>query len=162
MTSAVQYPTEADLEQLRVLSVLYFVYGGLAGLFCLAGLAVIAVSFIAAAAGLAAVAAQGQAGLPWALLGPAIGGTFMLFVGGIFVVVGGTLAAVRILAGFALRQHRQRTLCLVVAVLTSMSVPLGSLLGVATLLVLLRPGVENLFLYGYPARPGPGPAAAAG
>jgi hypothetical protein len=160
--TAEQYPTESDLEQLRVLSVLYFVYGGLACLLCLAGLGVVAGGILAGTAGVAAVAAQGQAGWPWTLLGPAIGGTFMLLLGVSIVVVGGVLAAVRILTGFALRRHRQRTLCLVVAVLTAMSLPVGSLLGIATLLVLLRPGVENLFLYGYPVRPGVAAAVARG
>jgi hypothetical protein len=162
MTLVEQYPTETDVEQLRVLSVLYFVYGGLAGLLCVAGLVVVAGGVMAGTAGVAAAAAaatqgkvqvQGQADWPWTLLGPAIGGTFMLLVGGSFIVLGGTLAALRILTGFALRRHRNRTLCLVVAVLTAMSLPLGGLLGIATLLVLLRPGVENLFLYGYPVRP---------
>jgi hypothetical protein len=156
MTSAVQYPTEADLEQLRVLSVLYFVYGGLAALLCLGGLMMVAGGIVTGTVGVAtAAAAQGQSDWPWSLLGPAIGGTFMLFVGGSCVVIGGGLAAARILTGLALRRHRQRTLCLVVAVVTAVSLPLGSLLGIATLLVLLRPGVENLFLYGYPVRAAP-------
>jgi hypothetical protein len=83
------------------------------------------------------------------------------------VAIGGTLfglfgitAALRILTAVALRQHRHYTFCLVIGALTALHVPLGSLLGVATLIVLLRPSVERLF-EGSPHFPPPPPAAGA-
>jgi hypothetical protein len=155
MEATPQHATETDLEQLRVLSVLWFVYGGLAAVLCLFGVMLAAAGLAAETVGVGAVAAQGPAqdGWPWNLLAPIGGGMFLLFLGGTFAVIGGALAALRILTGLALRRHRNRTLCLVGALLSAMTLPLGTLLGIATLLVVLRPGVENLFLYGYPVRP---------
>jgi hypothetical protein len=48
-------------------------------------------------------------------------------------------------AGFCLLGHRARLFCLIVAGLNCVSIPLGTLLGVFTLLVLLRPAVAARF-----------------
>src|ERR1700689_3912620 len=145
MPAEAHYPTDSDIEQLRVLSVLYFIYGGLAGCMCVAGLVLVAGSLIAGSVGAASMASSDQGLWPWNILAPAFGATLVATFGAAFAVLGGAMAAVRIATGFALRQHRHRTFCLVVAVLTALSLPLGSVLGLATLLVMLRPGVGNLF-----------------
>jgi len=54
-------------------------------------------------------------------------------------------ALLRILVGVALRRRRYYTFCLVAAGLTCFDIPLGTALGVATLIVLLRPSTERLF-----------------
>ena len=50
-----------------------------------------------------------------------------------------------IFAGRALAKRERRTLCLVVAGLNCLHMPLGTLLGVFTLIVLGRPSVQALF-----------------
>jgi hypothetical protein len=142
-----------DEEHLRVLAVLYFVYGGLAACLGLAALLFLAVGMMVGAAGSAASSS------PWGGLGAASGGCVLAVVGGGLFLLFSTVAALRILTGVALRQHRHRTFCMVVAALTALEVPIGALLGVATLIVLLRPTVERLF--DADRRPPPPAAAAA-
>jgi hypothetical protein len=56
-----------------------------------------------------------------------------------------SLAALLAVAGRRLKQRRSHTFCLVVAGLTCMNMPLGTVLGVFTLVVLTRPGVREAF-----------------
>ena len=49
------------------------------------------------------------------------------------------------LTGSSLKQRRRRTLCFVVACLMLPSFPLGTILGVFTIIVLRRPSVQELF-----------------
>jgi hypothetical protein len=141
-----QRQATVDEERLRVLSVLYFVYGGVAALFSLVALVfLVAGTMMGARGALGWESPQEQAGLAFA-------GCLLVAVGsGLFVLLG-MAAVLRILVGFALRRHRYYVLCLVAAGLTSLEIPLGALLGIATLVVLLRPGVEQLFR-GFPQPP---------
>ncbi|HVR09127.1 MAG TPA: hypothetical protein VMW75_13845 [Thermoanaerobaculia bacterium] len=139
MTLDPRQQAATDEEQLRLLSIFYMVYGGLA-----AALSLIALCFVFAGLVLAA------GGAAWwspseEQAGAAIAGCFFAAAGSAFFVLFGITAGLRILVGFALRRHRYYILCLVAAVLTSLSIPLGALLGVATLVVLMRPSVERLF-----------------
>jgi hypothetical protein len=72
--------------------------------------------------------------------------------GGIFVGLGGCLmfaalgmAALAFLVGRSLPHRRRRTFCMVMAGLMCLSVPVGTVLGVFTLIVLARPSVAALF-----------------
>jgi hypothetical protein len=139
MTLDPRQQAAADEEQLRLLSILYIIYGGLAGAFSL-----VAVCFMIAGLIL------GASGAVWwdppeQQAGVAIAGCILAAVGSGFFVLLGATAVVRILVGFALRRHRYYILCLVAAGLTSLQIPLGAALGIATLIVLLRPSVERLF-----------------
>jgi hypothetical protein len=141
----------ADDEQLRVLSVLYFAYGGLAGAFSLMGLAFVFAGTIIGSNG------AGWWGRPEEQAGAAVAGCFLAALGsGLFVLLGVT-ALLRILVGVALRRHRYYLLCLVAASLTCFGIPFGTALGVATLIVLLRPSTERLFSGSAPSPPGSQP-----
>lgn len=67
----------------------------------------------------------------------------------VFGVVGFALAsalmAATIVAGERLRRGTHRTYCMVVAAVNSLSVPLGTVLGIVTLVVLMRPSVADEF-----------------
>jgi hypothetical protein len=139
MTLDPRQQAAADEEQLRLLSILYIIYGGLAG-----AASLIALCFMA---GGLVVGARGAAwwGPPEEQAGAAIAGCILAAVGsGLFMLFAVT-AVLRILVGFALRRHRYYILCLVAAGLTSLQIPLGAALGIATFIVLLRPSVERLF-----------------
>ena len=77
--------------------------------------------------------------------GDMIGGWIFISLGCVFFVMGVVGAILNVLAGRALGKHERRTLCLVVACLNCMHMPLGTLLGVFTLIVLGRPTVKSLF-----------------
>lgn len=76
--------------------------------------------------------------------GQVIGG----FVAGfalLFILLGLTIAALVIAAGRFLRARRRYTFCLVVAGVECIFFPIGTVLGVFTIIVLQRPGVKELF-----------------
>lgn len=129
-----------DEEHLKLLSIFYYVAGSLSALIALFPL-------MYGAFGLAMMAAGGVASPrpgPEAVVPAMLGGCFA-FAGGMLFLLGGTLAAVKFYAGYCLSRHRSRTFCLVVAGLTCLAIPYGTVLGVFTFVVLARPSVEELF-----------------
>ncbi len=72
-----------------------------------------------------------------------------LFVGvGVFAaILAWVIAALMALTGYSLARRRRYTCCLVMAGLACLSVPLGTILGVFSFIVLLRPGVKEEFEY---------------
>jgi len=103
--------------------------------------------------------ASDQAGpaAPNAGSGPAVGPTappeavfsfmswIMVFMGTVTIVLGFFFAFANAFAGRCLVVRKHRLLCLLVAGFNCVNVPLGTILGIFTLIVLLRPSVENLF-----------------
>ena len=123
-----------DLEHLRLLSIFHFV---LAGLLALAS----AFPLIYLAIGVAAW--SGEFGS---------GHREDQFMGSLFVSFGALgflcalgLATAVFLAGRYLRDRRRRTYCLVVAGAECIFSPLGTVLGIFTILILVKDGVRELF-----------------
>jgi hypothetical protein len=75
---------------------------------------------------------------------PAIGLLFAC-LGGVFVLLGWTLATLMFLAGRALAARRRRALCTFTAAAECLLMPFGTILGVFTLVVLSRPSVQARF-----------------
>jgi hypothetical protein len=142
------YPSSVDEDHLRVLSVLYLVYGGLAACVCLGAVAFLLAGGVAVAA--AAAASEPPSSAPWNAVGAGCAGCVFGALGAGLSVLFGAAAALRIFTGLALRQRRYYTFCLVAAGITALGIPLGALLGVSTLIVLLRPSVERMFSAGPP------------
>jgi hypothetical protein len=132
-----------DLTHLRLLSIFHYVVGGLAGL-C----ACFPVFHIVWGVGLVTgtFGMQGQGQPP----PPAFGWIMILFGGG-FIVVGWAFALGMVLAGWFLQERRGYLFCLVMAGLATLFSPHGTILGVFTILVLLRPSVKHLFGQDEPA-----------
>jgi len=126
-----------DIEHIRLLSLFYYITGGITALFACIPLIHVAMGVFMAVAGLAS---GGRCGAP-----PAIMGCLFAGIGGAIVLVGWVLAAVKILAGYFLQKRKQRVFCLVAAGVSCLSVPYGTVLGVFTFLILLRPSVKELF-----------------
>jgi len=141
-----------DQEHLRLLSIFHYVMAGLACLLPLVSLLYI---------GMGAMMLSGR----WpttskAAHGDLIGGYVFIGFGCMFLLIGLTGAILNFLAARALARRERRTLCLVVAGLNCLHMPLGTLLGVFTFVVLSRPSVQALFNSAVPAVPGgpwPGP-----
>jgi len=64
---------------------------------------------------------------------------------GVMIVVMWSLAIVIFCAGRSLQKRRRRLFCLIVAGLECMMMPFGTVLGVFTMVVLMRPSVCRLF-----------------
>jgi hypothetical protein len=124
-----------DLEHLKILSILFYVLAGLTLFPIIFGLfyAVMGLFF-----GAAAVSASGEA--PAALFG----GIFVIF-GGIFVLVFATLGFLIFKAGRNLSKREGYTFAFVIACVICLWIPLGTILGVFTIIVLTRDSVKALF-----------------
>lgn len=126
-----------DDEQLNLLAIFHQV---LAGLCCLlAFFPLLYVVFGLALMG-GGFAAKAPGELP-----AAFAGCFMAGFGGMFVIFATGYAVALFLAGRYLKERRRHTFCVVVAAISCAFSPLGTVLGVFTLIVLFRPSVRQLF-----------------
>lgn len=129
---------DQDVEHLKILSILYYVWGGLTLCLSCLGLLYVVIGVVAVIAG-----SQHQNGPP-----AFVGGMFIV-LGGLFVLLGGTVGGLNIWVGRCLAQRKRYMLCFVMACIACLSVPLGTALGVFSIIVLQRPAVKAMF--GQPA-----------
>lgn len=126
-----------DDEHLRLLSIFHYVVGGLAALFsCLALIYVALGIFLAVAPH-----KLDAHGVP----PPSFLGWIFAFVGSVIFLMGEALAGCILAAGRSLAKRRNYTFALVVAALECLFTPFGTVLGVFTILVLMRPSVKLAF-----------------
>ena len=128
-----------DAQHLQLLSIFHYVVGGLVGLFgCF--------PIIHLTIGIAAVTGAldgGRGSAP-----PAAFGWIFIVMAAFMMAFMWTIAIAIIVAGRKLAAWRSYTYCLVVAAVECMFMPFGTVLGVFTIIVLMRPSVKKLF--GYP------------
>jgi hypothetical protein len=137
----------ADREHLNLLSIFHFVVGGLHGLF--ASFFLFHVIFgILIASNPSWFAGKSTSPPP-----PAFMGYFMAAFGGVFVLCGWTLAAATFVSGWFLRWRKNRLFSLIVAGVNCALAPLGTVLGVFTIVVLSRESVKRLYEAQIPAAP---------
>jgi hypothetical protein len=125
-----------DLEHLRLLSIFHYVVAGLAAFFSCFALLYMAFG-IAMAAG--AIHDNSPAAPPLFV------GWFFIVISLFFMAMGLGFATCLFLAGRSLQSHTRYTYCLVIAGLSCLFTPFGTVLGIFTLIVLLRPSVQELF-----------------
>ncbi|RCS49151.1 hypothetical protein DTL42_11450 [Bremerella cremea] len=68
-------------------------------------------------------------------------GVLILIILGLAVA----LMACQVIAAFSIQKRRHYTFCLVIAGINCLFVPIGTILGVATFFVLVRPSVKRMF-----------------
>jgi hypothetical protein len=129
---------QADAEQLRILSICHYVVAGMQALFgCTPIFHFLAGAFMLFGPGLSGKSGNGGAAI--------VGGFFMTFAG-LWMLVCWTLATCVVIAGRNLIERKHHMFCLVVAgVMAAMCIPLGTALGVFTIIVLVRPSVKQAF-----------------
>lgn len=125
-----------DEEHLRLLSIFHYV---VAGLTALGG----CFPFIHITIGLMIV--TGKFDGPGHDDAPAVFGWLFVVFGLFIVAMMWTLATVMFLAGRRLSQRRSHLFCTIVAAVSCLWFPFGTVLGVFTLIVLSRPSVKQLF-----------------
>jgi hypothetical protein len=137
MDTTVDPSSQRDAEQLRLLATLHFVLAALValvglvpGLHLVAGIAMLNGDFSAF---------EGDSFPP-----PAFAWFFIGF-GVAAILFAETLAILLVLGGSALRQRTRHRFCTVVAAISCAFAPLGTALGVCTLLVLGRASVRQAF-----------------
>jgi hypothetical protein len=127
-----------DAEHLKLLSVFHYVVAAMMAVFAsfpilhlLIGIAVVAGKL-----------GQSKAGEP----PPALFGWFFIVFAAGWMAVGWTLAVCTVIAARNLARRKKYLFCLVVAgVMAATCMPFGTVLGVFTIIVLMRPSVKEAF-----------------
>lgn len=126
-----------DREHLRLLSIFHYVVAGFAAMFaCL--------PLIHLTLGIAFLAGKIE-GTQGPDSGGRLVGGVMVALASVFLLLGWTLVGLLVFAGRSLARHRHYTFCLVLAAISCAFMPFGTVLGVFTIIVLIRPGVKELF-----------------
>lgn len=123
-----------DEQHLDLLAVFYFVLGGLTALFAFFPIFHFLMGIVTMAAGLA----ENEP------VGVAFGAVFVI-VAALIILLGLAMAALIIITGFRLKQRRSYTFCMVIAAIICLNMPLGTILGVFTIVVLVKEPVKELF-----------------
>ena len=140
MTTELSYASAnpTDIEHLRILGICYYVLSGITAFFACFPLLHVAM-------GIFLVVAGPRMGTPGSPPPPAFIGWIFIILGSIIIVLGWTLAVLTFLAGRFLAKRRKYTYCVVIAALVCLQLPFGTVLGVFSFIVLLRPSVKPLF-----------------
>ena len=125
-----------DEDNLQLLRIGYFIS---AGVTLFGAMIILMYTFFVSFLFAQIAKAPDMAGFP-PLLGRLIG-AFGFVLGLIFIGI----AVLKFVTGQQLKKRRSRVFCMVIAGITCLSIPYGTLLGVCTFVVLLRPTVERSF-----------------
>jgi hypothetical protein len=126
--------TSTDIEHLRLLSIFHYIVAGLTALFSLFPLIHLAIGI-----GLISGALDEQSGEA-----EVVGWVFVVFAI-LWIACGFALATCIAFAGKCLKLRRNYRFCFVVACVSCVFMPIGTILGVFTILVLSRPSVKSAF-----------------
>ncbi len=122
---------DRDKQHLKLLSIFHYVFGGLKALFA----CIFFIHFFIGAAMLAGAIEDV----------PTFVGLMLIAMAIVFITLGWALAVCLFIAGSSLTKRKRYTFCLVIAAINCMSMPFGTILGIFTILVLMRPSVKELF-----------------
>lgn len=132
-------PTAEDESQLNTLAICHYIYAGMLGLFGIFGLIYVVFGVILATASLGA-SGSGPGGPP-----PAAIGGVVAAIGGFITFFLWAKAACVAYSGISLKKRQKRTFSFVIACICCMNIPLGTALGVFTLVVLSRQSVKAIY-----------------
>ena len=123
-----------DEKYLNLLSIFHFIFGGLKILFS-------CIFLIHVVIGIAMLCGAIDGNDP----PPRFLGLFFVLFGSGFILVGWIIATLMIILGAKLRSRTSRTFCFVVAGIECISMPFGTILGVLTIVLLMKDSVKALF-----------------
>lgn len=126
-----------DEEHLKLLSIFHYVVGGLAGLFALFPIFYLVIGLFLI---LAPEKLDGKEGPP-----PTFIGWIFVIIAAVFITIGWVFAALILMTGRFLAKRRHYMFCLVMGGVECIFTPFGLVLGVFTIIVLLRESVKQLF-----------------
>ena len=124
-----------DEQQLNLLGIFHYIVGGITALFACIPMIHLALGI----AMLTGAMGSGPEAPPRAL------GWGFTIMAAICILAGWTLAGFIIAAGKRLQRHRSWTFCIVIAALECIFMPFGTVLGVFTIIILMKDSVKELF-----------------
>lgn len=138
---------DQDLEQIRLISIFHYIIAGIAGLFAcfpvihlLIGISILTGSIFPSDV------PSDLLPFPFILFG-----LMFTLLPAAMIFLGWAFAIGMALAGYFLTRKRHYMFCLVMAGISCVFMPFGTVLGVFTIVVLIRPSVKELFAYPGPA-----------
>ena len=153
-------PPNQDEDHLRLLTIFHYIVGGMIALFSCFALIhfVLGLSMVLSPQSFNSTITTAPAPsmppfpspvpfpAPPSRVGPpAFMGYMFMIIGGLVVVSGWTVGALTIYAGRCLKARRRYTVVFVMACVICLWMPIGTALGVCTILVLSRPTVKQMF-----------------
>jgi hypothetical protein len=126
-----------DVQQLKLLALFHYIVGGLLALFAFFPGIYLAMGILM----VTAPASMSGGGAP----PPRFMGWGFIIFSSLAMLVCWVFAGCIALAGWYLTRRKHRTFCMVAAALACLWTPFGTVLGIFTLIVLLRPSVIELF-----------------
>ena len=130
-----------DEEHLKLLRVGYFVAAGIDCVFAVFPLIYVAMGVALALGGIPSSGRPNEPNLAFV-------GVFLTLIGCAVSLFFAIAAVLKFKTGRAIGKRQSRTLCLVVAAISCVSIPWGTLLGVLTFIVLSRTSVTAMFKSG--------------
>lgn len=131
---------DQDQEHLRLLSIIYYIYADMTVFFGLFGTLYIVIGLVFAV------------NPPPTTKGdPKILGYIFTALGGLFVLLAAVITTAEFLVARYLTRRKRHTFCVIVAGFNCLWVPIGTALGVCTILILQRPAVKARFSNAAPA-----------
>ena len=126
-----------DAEHLRLLSMFHYIVAGIVALFSCFPIIYVVMGVLMVSGGFSNQLGVNQPP-------PAFGWMFIV-MGGMFILLGWIMACLVFMGGRFLARRKNYLYCLIVAGLSCLFVPIGTILGVFTIILLLRPSVKELF-----------------
>ena len=130
------YQMLRDADHLRLLSLFHYIYGGIV-------IAMSSFAIIHLVLGIVMIVNPRAFAAPRGQVPDRMLGWMFAVMGGAVLVIGWTVGLLTILSGRWIKQRRRRLFSMVLAGANCMWVPLGTVLGVTTLMVLLRESVRR-------------------
>ena len=130
-----QSPATPGLDQLRLLAIGHYVLAGITALFALFPVLHLII-------GMAMFTGQLDQGQP----ADRLFGLLFMVIALVMICLGLALACALAWAGRMLARRQRHTACVVVAGLACLMMPLGTVLGIFSIVVLMRPGVKDAFV----------------
>ncbi len=126
-----------DIEHLKLLSIFHYVVAGLTALFACFPVIHLSIGISMLSSSLSANSST-SGPLP-------LFGLIFVIIPAILILLGWAFAFCIFLAGRYLAGRRHRLFCLIIAGINCAFAPLGTVLGVFTIVVLMRPSIKDLF-----------------
>jgi len=127
---------EKDIEHLRLLTIFHYILAGITAVFSFIPLIHVSIGTMI----LSSNRLKSTENPP-----PDIIGWLFVIIGSICIILGLTYALTLFLSGRFIARKRHRIFSIVIACISCLSIPFGTILGIFTLIILSKPAVKILY-----------------